>query len=148
MEKLRKRLVPASYVMLINANNEVLLLRRFNTGYQDGMYMLPAGHLEPNETFTQAVVREAQEEVGVVIKSDDVEIVHVMNRLGPGEDNERIDVFFSASRWQSEPAIMEPDKCDDVRWFPLNNLPEAISPYIRHAIDCIAKKVYYSEDGF
>lgn len=58
------KLVPAVYLVLRN-DNRVLLLRRANTGYQDGKYRLVAGHLDGDELGTTAVVREAKEEAGI-----------------------------------------------------------------------------------
>ena len=45
MAKERNKIIPASYAVLIK-DNKVLLVRRFNTGYEDGKYSLPAGHVE------------------------------------------------------------------------------------------------------
>lgn len=41
--------IGSSYLVLIK-NNEILLLRRYNTGFMDGNYGLPAGHLDGNDT--------------------------------------------------------------------------------------------------
>ena len=43
---------------------------------------------------------------------------------------------------------MEPEKCDDLRWFKINRLPENIIPYVRFAISKIRNKELYSEYGF
>ncbi|MDZ7955173.1 NUDIX domain-containing protein [Nostoc sp. DedQUE09] len=57
------KLIPASYIILIK-NEKILLIRRVNTGYEDGKYSV-VGLVDGNETFVQAVVREAKEEVGI-----------------------------------------------------------------------------------
>ncbi len=145
MNKERFKLIPNSHLIL-RKENKILLLRRFNTGYEDGNYSVVAGHLDGNETFLQAIVREAKEEAGIDIKQEDLEVVHVMHRRVPNE--ERIDFFIVAKRWESEPKIMETDKCDDLDWFEIDNLPENIIPYIRQAINKIKDKIFYSELGF
>ena len=86
-------LIPASYLVLIKDNN-ILLLQRKNTGYEDGNYMFIAGHVEPNESFTGAVIREAKEEAGIIISERDVKLVHMMQRKATSSNNERIDAFF------------------------------------------------------
>jgi len=142
MKKERFKLIPSVYLILIK-DNKILLSRRYNTGYFDNNYSFPAGHLNGGETLKQAMIREAREEVDVTLDPADLELIHVMNRKIP--DNERIDFFFTAKKWQGEPKIMEPEKCDDLRWFDLDNLPKNIVPYIRQAIDSFLNNIIYSE---
>jgi ADP-ribose pyrophosphatase YjhB (NUDIX family) len=143
--KERFKLIPTSHLFLIK-DNKILLLRRFNTGYEDGNYSIIAGHLDGGETFMQAMVREAKEEASIILNEEDLEVVHVMHRKVPEE--ERIDFFILAKKWIGTPRIMEPQKCDDLRWFDIDKLPENIIPYVRQAINCYRKKIFYSEHGF
>ncbi|MCK9597054.1 NUDIX domain-containing protein, partial [Candidatus Pacearchaeota archaeon] len=94
-------------------------------------------------TIKQAMVREVREETGIILDPSDLELIHVMNRKIP--NNERADFFFTTKKWQGEPNIMEPEKCDDLSWFELNNLPENIIPYIKQAIESIRNGINYSE---
>lgn len=118
----RFRAVVAVHLMLLRGR-EVLLLRRANTGYADGNYSVVAGHLDGNETARQAMVREAAEEAGIIVALADLRFVHVMHRKEAAEADERIDLFFTATRWQGEPEIREPEKCSELRWASLNALP-------------------------
>ncbi|MGA2417751.1 MAG: NUDIX domain-containing protein [Candidatus Staskawiczbacteria bacterium] len=148
MVKERLKAVPSSYLVLIK-DGKILLLRRFNTGYEDGNYSFPAGHVDKGENFTQCIVREAKEEIGVNLNPKDLKVVHVMHRnSGEVDIGNRIDVFFTADKWEGNIENKEPNKCDDLSWFDLNNLPENIIPYIRQAIDCIKNKIIYSEFGW
>ena len=98
---------------------------------------------------SQAMIREAREEIGVEIDSADLELVHVMHRRQMKPTNERrINFFFTTKKWKGEPKIMEPDKCNDLQWFELDNLPDNTIPYVRQAISCFRKNVKYSEYGF
>lgn len=127
------------------------MLRRFNTGYQDGQYSLVAGHLNGNESFSAAIIREAKEEAGIILKPQDLSAIHIMNRFEPQnniEKRERIDVFFVAKKWQGEIKNMETDKCDDLSWFPIDKLPTNTIPYIKKVINNIRKKIFYSELGY
>jgi 8-oxo-dGTP diphosphatase len=145
MKKERHRIVPASYLFLIK-DNKILLSRRFNTGYEDGKYSLVAGHCEGNEPPLLTIIKETKEEVGITIKPEDLNVVHIMYRKGPGGvENERIDFFILAKKWEGEPKNMEPDKCDDIKWFPLNDLPENTLDCVKHAINCYQKGIFYSE---
>ena len=75
----RFQVTPAVY-LLFRDKDKILMLRRFQTGYMNGYYCFPAGHLEGGETFTQAAAREAQEEVGVAIETKSLKLAHVMHR--------------------------------------------------------------------
>src|SRR5258708_4121803 len=103
----------AVYIMFIK-DSEILMSRRANTGYQDGMYSLVAGHIDGNETLRTAAVREGKEESGVDIKEEDLNLRLMMHRL---HDREYVDFFFVPKKWEGELKNMEPQKCDDLRWF-------------------------------
>jgi ADP-ribose pyrophosphatase YjhB (NUDIX family) len=144
MLKNRFKIIPGVYVIL-KKGDEVLLLRRFNTGFADGMYTLPGGHLDKGESYLQAAIRETREETAVMLKPEDVHFVHVLHRK---EDGDRIDLIFTVEKWIGEPRIAESNKCDDVRWFLVDNLPDNIIPYIRQIIKKTNKKISYSDFGF
>ena len=58
MGKERPKVIPTAYLVLTK-DNKILLSRRHNTGFQDGKYSLPAGHLGGDEeTLAQAIARE------------------------------------------------------------------------------------------
>ena len=148
MAKERHKIVPASYLTLLK-DNKILLLRRLNTGYEDGNYSMIAGHVDQGETFSQCITREAKEEAGIEIKPEDLKMAHMMCRnSGLAENNERIDAFFTVEKWEGEITNMEPHKCDDLSWFNINNIPENVIPYIREAINCIKNNIFYSEFGW
>ena len=148
MAKKRHQNVPASYLTLFK-DNKVLLLRRFNTGYEDGNYSMVAGHVDLGETFTQCIIREAKEEAGIELKPENLKVVHVMHRDSQSNEyNERIDVFFIAEKWNGEIINKEPHKCDDLSWFDLDNIPENTIPYIKQTLNKIKNKEFYSEFGW
>jgi 8-oxo-dGTP diphosphatase len=150
MTNSRFKLVGAVHLLLMK-DAQVLLLRRFNTGYEDGNYSVPAGHLDGNEPVSNAMVREAFEEAGISISASDLRVVHVMHRRSPaadGNSNERVDFFLTTSAWKGDPQIMEPNKCDELDWFSINDLPSNVIPYIRQALDCYRQDSRYSEFGW
>ncbi|MEX0649402.1 MAG: NUDIX domain-containing protein [Candidatus Andersenbacteria bacterium] len=134
--------VISSYV-IFQQDNKVLLSRRYNTGYRDGEYSLPAGHIEEAEFATVTAMREAEEEVGAIVKPEDLAPAHVMHRHCG--DHERIDFFFTTARWTGELTNKEPDKCDEINWFTLDQLPSNIIPYIRAALEHYRDKHFFSE---
>jgi ADP-ribose pyrophosphatase YjhB (NUDIX family) len=100
--------------LVLARDSSILLLRRFQTGYQDGNCALVAGHVDGNESAKTAMIREAYEEIGITLNLDDVQLVHTVHRTS--NDGERVSFFFTVTRWQGEPYNREPNKCDDVRW--------------------------------
>jgi len=125
------------------------MLRRFNTGYEDGKYTLVAGHVEDGESFVDCIIREADEEAGITLRRENLTMAHIVHRLAnPVEQADRIDVFFVADKWEREPHNKEPHKCDDLSWFDRDNLPENMLPYVKQAIECVEQGIVYSEFGY
>jgi mutator protein MutT len=144
--KERHKVIPASYLIL-KKDDQILLSRRFNTGYFDGWYGVPAGHIELGEQPTECIIREAQEEIGILLSKEEIELVHTMYRIQDKEEN-RVDFFFLAEKWSGEIKNMEPNKCDDIRWYPLSNLPENLTPHTRVAITALQNGEISSELPF
>ena len=139
-------LVRSAVYLILLKENKILLSKRFNTGWMDGHYSLIAGHLDGNEPVSTAMIREAKEEAGIVVKKEDLLPATVIHRYYPGQ--EYIDFFFVAKKWSGEPKIMEADKCDDMSWFDLNKLPKNLLPHIKEAIENYKKRVPFFESGW
>lgn len=140
----RFKLLGAVHLFLLR-DGEVLLLRRANTGYEDGNYSVPAGHLDGGEEVTTAMIREATEEAAVRIDPADLAVVGVMHRRS---DEERVDFFLAAHRWSGEIANAEPHKCDELAWFPLDRLPANVIPYVRRALENYQRGVWFDSFGW
>ena len=133
------------HLVLANRAGEVLFGQRRNTGFEDGAWHLPSGHLEAGESVIAALVREAEEEIGVIIAPREAEFSHVMHNSSGGG---RVAFFFTVRRWAGEPENREPDKCGGLRWFPLSTLPERLIPYCRTALERIAADHRFSTYGW
>jgi 8-oxo-dGTP diphosphatase len=144
MDKLHA-LMPVAVHLFFFKDNRVLLLRRFKTGWQDGNYSVPAGHVDAGETVTSASIREAREETGVDLQARDIEVVHVMHRKS---EEERIDFFLIVRYWTGEITNREPHKCDDLRWFSLEALPVSLIPYVKQGLESYQKGILFSEHGW
>ena len=149
-ESKRFKLKVGVFLFLIQ-DHQILLLRRYNTGIDDGLYVVPMGAIDGNETVTEALIREAAEEANIVLKPENLQITHIMHRLHTMPDGfsfEQIDIFFNTSDYEGVIENLEPHKCDELKFYPLNNLPEKIVPFIRHAINCTTKGQFFSEFGW
>ncbi len=140
----RFKLICASYLLLIK-DNKILFGLRQNTGYMDGFYHLPAGHKEEGESNLTCLTREIKEELGIEIDSKKAKFVHGMHRR---ESDERVDWFFEVREYRGNIKNMEPEKCVELKWFDLNNLPENIVPYAKQAVENYKKAIYYSQFGW
>ena len=144
--KKEKFTVRAAVYLVLVKDGKVLLSRRYKTGWMDGMYSLIAGHLDGNEPIGKAMIREAHEEAGIEIDKKDLIPNKVLHRKT--EACEYMDFFFTVKTWGGEPKIMELNKCDNMRWFPIYNLPKNTLPYIRNVIENLNDKVAFIESGW
>ncbi len=122
MKKIDERLrIVIGVHLILRKNDKILLARRYGTGYADGCYNFPCGHLDPDEEVKTGLIREAKEELGIIIKEADLTFIGCTHWRS---NKQSVNLFFECQQWQGEPENGEPDKCDDVSWFALCGLPE------------------------
>jgi ADP-ribose pyrophosphatase YjhB (NUDIX family) len=144
MNDTRFTLRSAVYLILIK-DGKILLSKRQNTGWEDGNYTLVSGHLDGGEKVTTAMAREAKEEAGITILPEDLEIMVVMHRKA---NYEYVDFFLTAEKWEGEIQNMEPHICEELKWFPLTNLPNNMVSSMRQGLENFQKGIFFSESGF
>ncbi|MEV4123544.1 NUDIX domain-containing protein [Nocardia sp. NPDC049707] len=141
----RRHTVTGDVHLVLRRGNEVLFGRRQNTGFEDGAWHLPSGHLEADESVVAALIREAEEEIGISIKHEDVEFAHIMHNSSSGG---RMAFFFTVISWRGEPQNREPEKCAELQWFSANEVPERMIDYCRAAMGHIANGHPFSTYGW
>lgn len=142
--KERYRFICAVYLLLIK-DNKILLLKRANTGYEDGNYSLVAGHMDGNETIKQAMIREAKEEAGIVIDEENIKIVTFLHRK---TNPERFDFFLKCEKWNGIIENKEPGKCSELSWYDINDLPNNIIPCVKKAIENYQDNIMFDNFGW
>ncbi|MDO8269476.1 MAG: NUDIX domain-containing protein [Candidatus Levybacteria bacterium] len=136
----------AAVFVIFERDGLVLLQRRFNTGWEDGKYSLVSGHIEEGERVVAAAVREAKEEAGVTVKEEDFQIVHVMHNK---TDSQYINFFLKTNKWKGDVINMEPDRCDDLKWFSKGSIPDNTIYFIKEFFENIKdSNDIFSEFGF
>jgi 8-oxo-dGTP diphosphatase len=120
------RTVVDAHLVLVREGG--VLLSRRRGSYGDGLWHLPSGKLDAGESLVQAAIREAREEVGVRIESAALRHVHTLHATAPGVEP-RLGVFFEVRDWRGEPENREPEKCYELAWFGLDDLPADLIAY-------------------
>lgn len=137
--------IPTGVNLIIERDSRVLLMRRANTGFFDGLFSLPGGHVEAGESIEMTACREAGEELGLHLDASRLNIVGVIHRMS---DTNRIDFIVRASGWHGEPRRAEPDKCDELEWFARTALPGALVPYVREALRTSLREPWIMQLGW
>ncbi len=142
----RHKIIPAVYIIFKNNIGETLFLRRANTSYQDGKLSLVASHVEENEDFKIAAVRESKEEVGVDILEENLNFSHIQIRNA--SDGERIDVFFEVTKWEGEIKNCEPEKCSELIWSIKEEKKDELIPQLFDILESVENKKVYSRYNY
>ena len=135
----------AVYMLFEQAGKYAFVLRS-NTGWRDGFYALPSGKVEKSESFTQAAIREAKEEVGVTIKAKDLHAVLTCHRMEDG--NDWVDTLFVVDTWQGELVNNEPHMHSELTWFALDAMPVNVTPNQRITILAYLRGEHFYELGW
>ena len=138
-------LAPVAVHLLLVKDDRILLLRRYNTGYEDGNYSVVAGHIDGGEDLKTAIIREAREEAGIAVSRPNLEVVGVIHFKG---NTEYVHFFLKASTWSGEITNMEPEKCDELKWFGIRDLPDSTIPYVRRGIDNYREGIWFGSVGW
>ncbi|MET8863353.1 NUDIX domain-containing protein [Nonomuraea sp. NPDC004580] len=120
--------------VILERGKDILLCLRQGTGYRDGWFCLPSGHLDEGETVIECALRETREEVGVHLDLASLRPATVLHHLNP-EGKPRIGFFFATSHWTGDIINAEPHKCAAVEWFPARRLPDNTVPYTIAGLD-------------
>ena len=137
--KERFKVTPVAYCLLVK-DEQFLLQERLNTGFMDGYYAIPAGHVEDGEAFRESIARELYEETGITCNIEDLEFVHATHHL----DTNYVALIFKLEKWEGEVVNKEPHKCSNLTWCSLDSFPENTIPGDREIIEQIfAGKRYF-----
>jgi len=146
LARAKKRAVASvSSYLILQLEGKILLGLRQNTGYCDGMWSFPAGHVEEGEPASLAMVREMEEEIGIQIDPSHLKAVHTMHRQS---NRWNIDLFFTCDQWQGAIENKEPEKCRELAFFSLDALPENMVRYNRQVLEHLRRGTAYSESGW
>ena len=134
--------------LILEQNGKILLLLRQGTGYADGFYSLVSGHVDADESVTHAMIRETKEEIGIDIKPEDLQFVHVMYQTYKPTAVTAASFYFRCTKWQGNPLNCEPNKCGQVAFFEYDHLPDNLIEPVKQALAEITRGSCFSEIGW
>ena len=138
--------IPVTNIIL-RRDNKILFLKRKNTGWADGLYGLPSGHVEQHENFRTAACRELYEETGIKVEPNQMEHRLTFHQWDERGDI-RVGIYFEAVNWTGEPKNVEPEKHSELAWFDADKLPDSIIPTTRAKLELIKQGQVYAEFGW
>ena len=132
----------AVHMIIVDNDNKILLQKRKGSKLWPGYYALPAGHIDEGENQYDALVREAKEELDIEINPKDIINSYVVLRRNFFEiDGKKlepyIDYYFEISKYKGIPKIVELNKCEELIWSNIDDLPK---PFINYEGEFLADR--------
>ena len=123
---------------------EKILLGKRGNVFGKGTWALPGGHLEYMERADQTIIRELQEEMGIMVEPSKVELLAVTDDLEEELHTHYIHLTFKVAIGDQEPSLLEPEACEEWRWFDLQEVPEDIFPPHQKIFQTIESQAVYA----
>ena len=139
----REEFLSAIYMIIKNEKGEILFQRRCGSKLWPDFLGLPAGHVDKGEDVYQALVREAREELNIDINVKNIEDTFVVNRINKNL-KPYYDVYFVIKNYKGIIKINEPNKCQELKWVLLDNMPEDVIEFEKIALDNYEKGIKFS----
>jgi len=127
--------------LILYNKGKILLLKQ--TKPNGGNYTLIGGTIENDEFAKASLIRESKEEAGLKLEPEDLQLVHVLHKKSSSE--QRLTLYFKATRWDGKLRAREHKKFEDVAWFPLSDLPSKLTNTVQHVLKEYRKGHMYSE---
>jgi 8-oxo-dGTP diphosphatase len=128
--------------MIIKDNREVLLGQRKAVRGQ-GEFAAPGSYLPFRESFEAAAINQVLQETGLVIKNP--EVCCVTNNLKNlhQENKQSITIGMKAQYLGGIPQVLEPECCNEWKWYSINQLPKPMFEADAKIITCIKQRIFY-----
>lgn len=139
----KETFMSAVYLIIKNEEGKILLQRRQGTKLWPGFLALPAGHIDEGEDAYEAAIREAREELSIKISKDDIVDSFVVNRKNKSLPS-YFDVYFEIKSYEGSIKINEPEKCSELKWCDINDLPKDMIDFEVEAIKARQRDILFS----
>jgi 8-oxo-dGTP diphosphatase len=125
---------------VIIQNGKTLLTKRIGS-HGENTYGSLGGHVEFGETPTEALKREAMEELGIDLEN--IQFLVCSNILK--YNKHYVDITFTATIKSGTPRIMEPDRITSIEWYDVSNLPSPLFEPLAVAFKAVYENKSYFE---
>ncbi|MEN8252400.1 MAG: NUDIX domain-containing protein [Patescibacteria group bacterium] len=100
--------------VVVNKNDEVLLLRRSGDKekFHGGCYDLPGGYLDEGDRINDALLREIEEETGLIVSEEDVKLICIEDF----ESTDKIKGIRFLVRYSGDDLVVLSDEHDEYVW--------------------------------
>lgn len=120
--------------------DDQLLLGKRKNCYGGGSWGLPGGHLEIGEKLIDAAQRELKEELNIENSQPTLKTI----TDDTSGDKHYVHITFSLNNFVGKYQLMESEKCEEWRFFPLNNLPDSLFVAHRRILETFKEdKLYF-----
>jgi 8-oxo-dGTP diphosphatase len=107
--------------IIINDEGKYFLAKRgAKVRNESGKWEFPGGGVEWGELHKEALVREIKEEYDIEIEI--IKLLTIHDHLIPDEGQHWLSPSYICRIKSGTPKIMEPDKCDEIGWFTMDEL--------------------------
>lgn len=128
----RQHFNAAVFVAIRNEKGEYLLQLRKNTSFMNGYWDFAAGgHVEKGEGLQECAVREAKEETGLVLQTEELKLIRILQYDVADSAYPYIDFMFLCDKFAGELSTNEPDQVSELRWFKPGEFPEKCTAAVR-----------------
>lgn len=124
---MNKPVVHIGATTILTSEGKVLLGKRLNKA-RAGQWGFPGGHVEFGESIIEAAKREILEETSLV--ANELKFIGAINQPSQvnssGEKKHYLQMVFTSDDFDGELQNLEPEECEEWRWFEMDSLPENI----------------------
>ena len=123
--------VPVVAIALSDGNGRWLMHRRPEGKQHAGLWEFPGGKVESDENPVLAVIREAQEELGITLHGDHLQPLAFADDALLDDGHGIVILLYSAGKWQGQPRALEGGA---VAWYTLAELEALPKPPLDHVL--------------
>lgn len=110
--------------IILNDDGQILLMQRLKEP-EAGGWGLSGGKVDFGERAETAIVREVEEELGIIVEIDRLALISEI--IDGGDGRHWVSPVYLMRHISGEPRCLEPEKHGGVGWYSLDELPDYLT---------------------